>query len=145
MGVARKAKTASPACRKIPSGILPEGKSPGGRSEIWASRMRGLNFSRRQNQISRAILGPKNRPFLLNHSLLCFLVEKLKILLTKKCQKRESTRQKNGRKTITKIPRKKIVFYKLFSKFQKVMSQIASEFLIQCYNRIITPTDVHYA
>ena len=45
--------------------------------------MRGPNFSRRENHFSRAILGPKNRPFLPNSSFLYFLVGKLKILITK--------------------------------------------------------------
>ena len=71
----------------------------GGRSKIWASQSRGLNFSRRQNHFSRAILGPKNRPFLPNSSFLYFLVGKLKILITKNVK----TMKLLGRKMAEKL------------------------------------------
>ncbi len=76
-----------------------EKSTPGGRSKIWVSQSRGPNFSRRQNHFSRTILGPKNRPFLLDHSLLYFLVEKLKILITKNAK----TMKLFGRKMAEKL------------------------------------------
>ena len=103
---------------------------PGGRSKIWAPQSRGLNFYRRQNQIPHAILGPKNRPFLLNRFFLCFLVEKLKILLTKNVKNGKVLGRKMAEKLYQKSRGKNLYSIKIF-KVQKVyVADSAVNFLL---------------